>query len=388
MKRFLGSVSLVVAILVVAVSYACSSSKEETKGMLQLSISQNKVNSEATTLSLKVTAFSSWTLSIEGGDGWAHLDKISGSGNCDGITLTVSANEAIDTPRSCTIRLQCGGSQMNVEITQAGRPKGNGDNGLLRSDLYTGWMELPELDNPDRYFFTHDMTISSKKTRNFSFYFDPKARISVWVAYPLNRSLKGSGSRTDAWGLDPKVPAEYQANITSRSFPGNYDRGHQCPSADRLASGANEQTFYGTNMTPQLDRLNQDSWGSLEGYVRDWSYQFDTLYVVTGADIKEKYSTVTDNDGKAIAVPNGYFKALLGYKSDGSISGSVAGYTAIGFYFEHKNYTNNRTTIMANSMSISELEAKTGINFFANLPKKIGDEKASQIEKNKNSWWK
>lgn len=46
----------------------------------------------------------------------------------------------------------------------------------------------------------------------------------------------------------------------------------------------NNQTFYYTNMTPQLQNgLNGAIWAQLEGAVRGWSSGIDTLYVVTGA---------------------------------------------------------------------------------------------------------
>lgn len=60
--------------------------------------------------------------------------------------------------------------------------------------------------------------------------------------------------------------------------------------------------------------MNQAIWADLESAVRGWSSATDTLYVVTGAmpttqtDQTIKY--VQDNDGKNMAVPKYYFKAL------------------------------------------------------------------------------
>ena len=190
--------------------------------------------------------------------------------------------------------------------------------------------------------------------------------------------------RFNAWGLDPKVPSKYQSVIYS-AYKGGYERGHQLPSADRY--GANVSTFYGTNMTPQKGELNENAWASLEGMVRNWSYQFDTLYVVTGADINGSRDYATDNDGKKIAVPVGYFKALLGYKKSGTlgITGTTGGYTAIGFYFKHQYYSDDE--IMGQAMTIDALEQKTGFDFFVNLPAQIGDKLSDKVESTKDSWW-
>lgn len=253
------------------------------------------------------------------------------------------------------------------------------------------WLELPETKDDDGLdFYTHDQIIDGKNIRSWSFDYDPKALLSHWVAYPLNKKLRGNGSRTDQWGLDPKVPVSQQPVLytTYKSNNGKkYDRGHQLPSADRLDYASNVKTFYFTNMTPQLSGLNQNSWANLETRVREWSESFDTLYVVTGCSVKGSTDVAYDNDGKAVTVPVGYYKALLGYKKTGSLGNSSqnGGYIGCAFWFDHVDYSGD---FMTKAMSISELEEKTGVNFFVNLPSQIDDAKAKAVEQTKDSWWK
>lgn len=343
---------------------------------------------------LRITASGEWTLTVEcGGEtSWAYfngsdnsrVNRRTGTGNANVVLLwDINTDQ---TSRKAVLTLERGSRRETAELVQ--NPKQDEPiGGKLVSEPVRNWMELPAMKDDGRYFFTHDMSLGGVKVRNYSFYLDTDAKIAVWVAYPLNKSLISSGSgRTNDWSLDPKVPAAYQANVSSHSFSG-YQRGHQLPSADRYANGANEQTFYGTNVTPQLKSLNENAWAALEGYVRDWSKKLDTLYVVTGADISRSTSTVYDNDGKRIAVPNGYFKALLGYKKNAQElgSGQVSGYIGIGFYFEHKGY--NESQIMSQSMTLDALESKLGYDFFVNLPDKIGSSAAAQVESTKTSWW-
>lgn len=253
------------------------------------------------------------------------------------------------------------------------------------------WLELPETKDDDGLdFYTHDQITDGKTIRSWSFDYDSKALLSHWIAYPLNKKLKGSGSRSDQWGLDPKVPASKQPVLytTYKSNNGKkYDRGHQLPSADRLDYDANVKTFYFTNMTPQLSGLNQASWANLETRVREWSESFDTLYVVTGCSVKGSTEVAYDNDGKAVTVPTGYYKALLGYKKSGSVGNSSqnGGYIGCAFWFDHVDYAGD---FMTKAMSISELEEKTGVNFFVNLPAATDAAKAKAIEENRDSWWK
>lgn len=253
------------------------------------------------------------------------------------------------------------------------------------------WLELPETKDDDGLdFYTHDQITDGKTIRSWSFDYDSKALLSHWIAYPLNKKLKGNGSRSDQWGLDPKVPASKQPVLytTYKSNNGKkYDRGHQIPSADRLDYEANVKTFYFTNMTPQLSGLNQASWANLETRVREWSESFDTLYVVTGCSVKGSTEVAYDNDGKAVTVPTGYYKALLGYKKSGSVGNSSqnGGYIGCAFWFDHVDYAGD---FMTKAMSISELEEKTGVNFFVNLPAATDAAKAKAIEENRDSWWK
>lgn len=377
--------------LVAAIVVSCTGTAD-TEEALAVVVPSPTVPYGSDSQFIRITASGEWTLTVQcGGEtSWAYFsgsDKTRKAGSGDAnVVLNWDVNTA-QTARKAVLLLERGSRRETAELVQ--NPKqADPIGGDLVSEPVRNWMELPAMADDGRYFITHDMSLSGVKVRNYSFYLDTGAKIAVWVAYPLNKGLISSGSgRTNDWSLDPKVPVAYQANVSSHSFSG-YQRGHQLPSADRYANGANEQTFYGTNVTPQLQALNENAWKTLEGYVREWSKKLDTLYVVTGADISRSTSTVYDNDGKRIAVPNGYFKALLGYKKNAQElgSGQVSGYIGIGFYFEHKGYSESQ--IMSQSMTLDALESKLGYDFFVNLPDKIGSSAAAQVESTKTSWWR
>lgn len=387
----------VAAFAVAALAFLSCSKPDDKKGKGEFAISLKGsalVDCRKSSQFLRIQAPSTceWTLSLEFDDetaeSWATLSRNKGTGSTSSIFITWSANSSRES-RSVRIVLSGDGKEKDVVMTQNGTGSDVGPVTELDPDPVPDWMELPQTQDGDGcYFFTHGMSIPQGNFRNYSFYLDAAAKISVWVAYPLNDKLIGPTSgRSEAWDIDPKVPMAYQSVLWSRSYPGSYDRGHQLPSADRQYLEPNEETYYGTNMTPQLASLNQKDWGVLENKVRSWSRQFDTLYVVTGADIRGGYSTTTDNVGKAIAIPNGYFKALLGYKRSGTIAntGSTGGFAGIAFYYEHKG--SNTGNVMSHSMSISSLETKTGMNFFVNLPAKAGGDNASRAESTVDSWW-
>ena len=94
-----------------------------------------------------------------------------------------------------------------------------------------------------------------------------------------------SGVQDTEWGgdpfqLDPLVPRSEQPAVKGE-FSGSYypdgtqtwyDRGHICASQDRMCSQqVNEQTFYMTNMMPQVNTFNSGIWSKMESKVRYWA---------------------------------------------------------------------------------------------------------------------
>lgn len=392
------SLSILSSLLILCSCGGASTGAKDAEGELLLSVPKMELEAKASQQFIKVTAYASWTLDFDfaGEQAWARVDKPSGNVSASDIVLSWDAYEGEDESRSFTLTLKSAGKEVSSLVTQKAdaRPApGPGPVTDIKSDPVANWMELPAMGEEENlYFITHDMSLSDgSNCRNFSIYYDIDAKISSWVAYPLNHMLVGNGKRSDEWGYDPKVPAKYQATLFSGYKPDDngtrYDRGHQLPSADRPLWEPNVATFYFTNMTPQINALNGGAWRNLEDKVRTWANQFDTLYVVTGADYKNSDTVAYDNNYEPVTVPVGYYKALLGYKKSGTIGNSTGGWLGIAFYFEHRSYFNS-DIMSKQSMTIDELEDRLDIDFFVNLPDRVGQEMAGKIESTKDSWWK
>ena len=248
----------------------------------------------------------------------------------------------------------------------------------------TDWMELPAMDNDAYGYYSHSFSMKDKVYRNYSFAWSQKDLVSVWMAYPLCKTYTDKVvDRTNTWNYDPILGPELSCAPFS-GYAGGYARGHQVPSADRLCCReANEQTFYGTNIIPQLNEHNEGIWSNLENRIREIANASDTTYVVTGCVVDGSKEITTDSDGKNITVPVAYFKAVLRYKK-----GDANVWTGAGFYTEHKNYLHNSANLKAVSMSIDELEEMTGHDFFVNLAGKIGSDEAAAVEAQKPGEYK
>lgn len=356
-----------------------------------------------------VKASSSWRITITSVDGgepvdWIIADPSSGSGDMD-VTLKVEENKS-EKERSAVLTVENSAGKASKTISQKGKKseiKPDPDPTPEPKPNETGWLELPSVP-AGTDFFTHSMTIGSVKTRNYSFIWDYDNLVAPWVAYPLSRWNVGTGSRSDAWGLDPLLDEDKQPVLHFRGYSvgnsGRYDRGHQLPSADRPniigadpQKNPNAMTFYGTNMTPQLNGFNGGIWANLEGKVRSWAKGSDTLYVVTGCVVDypkgETVKYALDNNGKKVTVPTGYYKVVLRYMKSSTFG--YSGYSACAVWLDHKVYS-TKTIDSSYSMSVDDLEKRLNIDFFVNLPAKVGEETTARIEaedpKDVAWWWR
>lgn len=240
---------------------------------------------------------------------------------------------------------------------------------------FNSWAELPtKVENTNYQYVTHYGLLNNQTIRNYSICFDKTKKAALWVAYPIHDTyLRKNVERTNRWAFDPIVPQSFQANCVEHSYKGSYDRGHQIASADRVCTDEmNAQTFYMSNMTPQLGSLNQQMWATLEGKVRSYSCS-DTLYVVTGAYFGSGATTTTDGVGSSVPVPTNYFKVLLRTKS-GSTNKKVQDCSpneliSIGFWVEQKGYGNSIPESICTT--VADIEEKTGFTFFPKVDSSV-----------------
>lgn len=349
----------------------------------------------STFISVKCDA--EWTLSLEfeeAEEQWARLDLTSGTGNKNSILLTVESN-ASEARRSVKVVLVSGMLRDEIVVTQKasteetepapdGDNSGSGDAGGVIADGL-GWMELPAMNNPALEYYSHSFKMNGKSYRNYTFGWSQKDLVSIWVAYPLCKLYtNGNIGRTNAWAYDPLLGTDSSAPFAG--YGEELARGHQLPSADRQCCyDANAQTFYGTNMTPQLNAHNEKIWADLEGRVRGYGNTSDTTYVVTGVILDDSTRITYDSDNRPMTVPSAYFKAVLKYNE----SSTLGSWNAIAFYLEHRAYSEGISK--SHCMSIDRLEDITGIDFFVNLPAKVGSEQAARIEAadpaQNQLWW-
>lgn len=129
-----------------------------------------------------------------------------------------------------------------------------------------------------------------------------------WVAYELTaqHTIKAV-ERSNKFIEDPLVKTGSAAN---EDYAGSgYDRGHLAPAADMGWSQLTmEESFYFSNMSPQVPNLNRGLWKQLEEQVRFWAKEDSIVLVVTGPVLKDSLPSIGPNK---VSVPKAYYKVIL-----------------------------------------------------------------------------
>lgn len=211
--------------------------------------------------------------------------------------------------------------------------------------------------------------------------------IPTWVAWHLQSEDKGSTPRQDDFRPDTQLPSGW-FQVQSNTYSGSgFDRGHNCPSADRTSSvPANSSTFFMTNMIPQAPNFNQGPWAGLEDFVRDNLVGTNNeAYILMGNYGNGGYGSNGEASSIAngnVSVPRKVWKVVLVIpKSNNDLSRISSNSTVLVVDMPNDNrlYSTSgagRDAWINYSTTIDRLEDSsalygTPLNLFTNIPENI-----------------
>lgn len=208
--------------------------------------------------------------------------------------------------------------------------------------------------------------------------YNNSTRLPNWVAYELTaEEALGTNPRKDKFARDPQAYGPQGDKEDYRNS--GWDRGHMAPAGDmKWSTKAMDETYYFTNICPQNHELNTGDWKELEEKCRNWAEKYGSLHIVCGP-------IVTDNaHGKLgankIVIPDKFFKVLLTRKGNA--------FHGVGFIFHNPPKRDSRLStkppvnrpLESYAVTIDEVEAITGLDFFHELPDPI--ENSAEQQKN------
>lgn len=244
-------------------------------------------------------------------------------------------------------------------------------------------LEFPKLKGGNSIIIVHrdgNNSAYDPDNVNFSTEWDCDLKSQRWSCYIITKKNRAKNTERyyDKNNQYPNDPALTSAQRWEKDYiySSGFDHGHICNSNDRLYSAnANYQTFYLTNMQPQYKVFNgsdpahkyEGLWIKMENYLHGFKLNdTDTMYVCKGGTIDKEENILMRIKNKLI-VPKYFFTAILVKKM---VNGQ-AYYKSIGMWFPHTNVYHGDDKLSDYAMSIKDLEEKTGIDFFCNLPDNI-----------------
>ena len=198
----------------------------------------------------------------------------------------------------------------------------------------------------------------------YSLVYNHKHMQAKWVAYNLTYgNTVGGAERSSKFSIDPSISP--RTAVTSDYTKTGYDRGHLAPAGDmKFSAQAMSESFYMSNVSPQLPGFNRGIWKKLEEQFRSWAPSSHPVFVVTGPVLTDPISSHIGQTC-SISVPQRFYKIMLDTASP---------MRAIAFVLPNNSSTQPLSSF---AMSIDEVERITGMDFFP----KLNDLQEAKIEK-------
>lgn len=200
--------------------------------------------------------------------------------------------------------------------------------------------------------------------------FNKELHIPNWVAWELTADeAAGQESRADKFYNDPDIegcayPEDYKNS--------GYDRGHMAPAGDmKWDKTAMEETFCMTNILPQDGSLNRGTWKKIEEKCRARVARDSAVIIICGPVLTEAPREYIGTSH--VAVPERLFKVVLSPYSKTP--------RAIGFLMDNGAVPGGMQAV---AVTVDEIEALTGHDFFSALPDDLENELESTV--NFNQW--
>jgi endonuclease G len=222
-------------------------------------------------------------------------------------------------------------------------------------------MEIPLLNSKDSIIHHTGYSVS----------YNQKFRQANWVAYCLTIPETNSiYKRENKFVADPLIKGTDNEIDYQKS---GYDRGHLCPAADMGFSKITmTESFYYSNISPQVPGFNRGIWKQLEEQTRNWAIEYDSLYIVVGPIFSDSMKVIGPHQ---IAVPNAYYKVIMdNHKGKEKM---------IGFVMQN---IGSKNTLQSFVFAVDSIEVLTNIDFFPLLEASLETKLESLVLLNSWKW--
>lgn len=235
-------------------------------------------------------------------------------------------------------------------------------------DFLSVHIDLPELGstNKENAFmgngsevinYTHH-SLALSKVRRFAF----------WVGWNIDGgTMKKLSRKGIPFVLDPAIPMEFQ--VGDEIYSGNrLDRGHVARRADLLwgelaeAKKANKDSFFFTNITPQMDDFNQSGKGGLWGRLEDAVFENTEVESLKVSLFGGPVFREDDREFRNVKLPREFWKVIV-FVEDEKLK--VKAFLLTQNLDELEAFDLDQFKVY--QVALSEVEGRCGLTFSATL---------------------
>ena len=136
-----------------------------------------------------------------------------------------------------------------------------------------------------------------------------KAPIAVFERLSLE-DMTGPAKRKDDFRPDPLVTPACSASLADYATVGRtHDRGHMSPAGNNTQDPTiMSESFFLSNMEPQIANNNRGIWKQLETFEREWARQPGTDYYIISGGI---FDAGFQKTGNGLGIPTRLYKIII-----------------------------------------------------------------------------
>ena len=201
----------------------------------------------------------------------------------------------------------------------------------------------------------------------FSLSYNEQHEQANWVMHVILPAISdGNATRSNDFREDPLVTTgtslEQDYFLKEEKPDGKYkydgfgyDRGHLAPSADfRWSEQALSESYFYSNMSPQIGDFNRLKWAELENWMREYVTKNNTsLAIVTAPVLSDDLAKIERGINK-VSIPKSFVKVALDIENN----------RGIGFILPHEKI---ERPLEYFAVSIDSVESTMGYDLFSNL---------------------
>ena len=208
----------------------------------------------------------------------------------------------------------------------------------------------------------------------FSLSYNESHEQANWVMHIILPAIStGNATRSNDFREDPLVKTgtscEQDYFLKEKKPDGKfkydgfgYDRGHLAPSADfRWSEKALSESYFYSNMSPQLGDFNRFKWAELENWMREYVTKNNTSLVIVTAPVLSQDISKIERGINKVSIPKYFVKVALDIKNN----------RGIGFILPHQKI---EKPLEYFAVSIDSVESTIGYDLFSSLNDSLENE--------------